>query len=367
MPNNPKPVILTQEGEQIFPLTDASLVAGLSTALSGKQDTISDLSTIRSGASAGATAYQKPSTGIPASDLASGVIPTVPTALSQLSDDSTHRLVTDTEKSTWNGKQDAIVFNTAYNASSNKAATMSDVPTVPTISTDIASDGTSDTKTASPKAVKTFVEGKGYGTYSKPSGGIPVADLASGVIPTVPIISTDIATDATSDTKTTSPKAVKTFVENKGYGTYSKPSGGIPAADIAAGVIPTVPTISTDIQTDKSSTTKTASPSAVYNEVHPAFGSSQPAGGMLPNVLYKLGTLTGTVSITFAAVTDANIENEYKFTFTAGSTAPTITWPAAITGWAGNCVEDGAPVITGGNYYEVSVMDGIALIAEVEA
>lgn len=40
MPNNPKPVILTQEGEQIFPLTDASLVTGLEAALSGKQDTI---------------------------------------------------------------------------------------------------------------------------------------------------------------------------------------------------------------------------------------------------------------------------------------------------------------------------------------
>lgn len=54
------------------------------------------------------TAYQKPSTGIPASDLASGVIPTVPTQLSQLTADSTHRTVTDTEKSTWNGKQNAI-------------------------------------------------------------------------------------------------------------------------------------------------------------------------------------------------------------------------------------------------------------------
>lgn len=58
-----------------------------------------------------------------------------------------------------------------------------------------------------------------YGTYSKPSGGIPAADLASGVIPTVPTISTDISSDATSDTKTTSPKAVKTFVEGKGYTT----------------------------------------------------------------------------------------------------------------------------------------------------
>lgn len=131
--------------------------------------------------------------------------------------------------------------------------------------------------------------------------------------------------------------------------------------------IPTVPTISTDIAADKTSTTKTAAPSAVYSEVHPATASSQPAGGMLPNVLYKLGTLTGTVTISFAAASDANIENEYKFTFTAGSTAPTITWPASITKWAGNCVENGAPVIASSNYYEVSVEDGIAFIVEVEA
>lgn len=43
----------------------------------GKQDAINDLETIRNGASLGATAYQKPSTGIPASDIASGVIPDV--------------------------------------------------------------------------------------------------------------------------------------------------------------------------------------------------------------------------------------------------------------------------------------------------
>lgn len=111
----------------------------------GKQDAISDLSTIRSGASAGASAYQKPSSGVPKTDLASAVQtslgkadsavqpgdlasvattgsynslsnkPTIPTALSQLSADSTHRLVSDTEKSTWNGKQNALGF-TPYNS-----------------------------------------------------------------------------------------------------------------------------------------------------------------------------------------------------------------------------------------------------------
>lgn len=45
----------------------------LQQGLSGKQDTINDLSTIRSGAAAGATAYQKPSSGIQASDLSNDV------------------------------------------------------------------------------------------------------------------------------------------------------------------------------------------------------------------------------------------------------------------------------------------------------
>ena len=80
---------------------------GVAGALAGKQDTINDLADIRSGASAGATAYQKPSSGIPASDLASGVI-----------------------------------------------------PTVPTISTNIEQDKASDAKTASPKAVADYVDGK---------------------------------------------------------------------------------------------------------------------------------------------------------------------------------------------------------------
>lgn len=119
----------------------------INTALSGKQDTVSDLNAIRSGASAGATAYQKPANGIPASDLSSSVQtslgkadtaiqtetdPTVPAwakssnkpsySLSELSDDSTHRVVTDADITAWNAK------------------------------------------------------------YSKPSGGIPASDLASNVL-----------------------------------------------------------------------------------------------------------------------------------------------------------------------------------------
>lgn len=54
-------------------LADYTTTANLTTLLAAKQDTIADLPTIRSGAAAGATAYQKPGTGIPATDMASGV------------------------------------------------------------------------------------------------------------------------------------------------------------------------------------------------------------------------------------------------------------------------------------------------------
>ena len=49
--------------------SDTYTKAQVDSALGGKQDTINDLSTIRSGAAAGATAYQKPGSGIPQSDM----------------------------------------------------------------------------------------------------------------------------------------------------------------------------------------------------------------------------------------------------------------------------------------------------------
>lgn len=57
---------------------------GVYTALGGKQDTISDLATIRSGASAGASAYQKPSGGIPKTDLASAVVALLDKAITSI-------------------------------------------------------------------------------------------------------------------------------------------------------------------------------------------------------------------------------------------------------------------------------------------
>lgn len=47
----------------------------------------------------------------------------IPTALSQLTEDATHRVVTDAEKQTWNGKQNALAFDAAPTAGSGNPVT----------------------------------------------------------------------------------------------------------------------------------------------------------------------------------------------------------------------------------------------------
>ena len=218
------------------------------------------------------------------------------------------------------------------------------IPSVPTISTDITADATSDTKTTSPKAVKTFVEGKGYGTYTKPANGIPASDIEAGVIP-----------DAVEANPTVPSGTTPTTLQNVKVGSsyYSVPQGSST-------------TLSTNVTTDKADNTKASTPKSVYDFVKPTMGSSIPVGGLLPGVKYHLGTLTGSITMTLASPSDASVENEWKFTFTADSTAPTITWDNAITAWAGNCLDsNGVPEITAGKYYEVSVMDGVGIIVEV--
>lgn len=100
--------------------------------------------------------------------------------------------------------------------------------------------------------------------------------------------------------------------------------------------------------------------SGVYSEVHPAIVTTQPQGGFLSNVVYDLGTLTGTITFSLAAISDATIANAYFWTFEAGSTAPTITWPANIT-WAGGA----APTISASKHYEIMIRNGYGTYIEI--
>ena len=114
----------------------------------------------------------------------------IPTQLSQLNDDSTHRVVTDTEKSTWNNKSD---FSGSYND-------LTDKPTIPDELADLSDDSTHRLVTDAEKTEwneKSNVEANPSGTASaelktigidneiyKIVGGEPVYGSSSGDIAT---------------------------------------------------------------------------------------------------------------------------------------------------------------------------------------
>ena len=121
----------------------------------------------------------------------------VPENLADLNDDSTHRLVTDQEKTSWNGKQARLVSGTNIKTINNESilgegnitiqgGTGGDVNVIEIVKV----NGTALTPDSNkavdvPVPTEQTVSGWGFtkntGTYSKPSGGIPKTDLESAV------------------------------------------------------------------------------------------------------------------------------------------------------------------------------------------
>lgn len=93
----------------------------------------------------------------------------------------------------------------------------------------------------------------------------------------------------------------------------------------------------------------------------PVVDASTIPASMDADKVYQYGTLSGDTTFPpLATPTEPDIANVYCWTFTTPATAPTITWPSAITSWAGGS----APTINASKSYEVSVMDGFATIIE---
>lgn len=68
---------------------------------------------------------------------------------------------------------------------------------------------------------------------------------------------------------------------------------------------------------------------------------------LLPNVFYVFPEMT-SLSVTFAAPSDTTVVNEYKFRFTSGTTATTLTLPASVIGEL---------TVEANKVYEISIID----------
>ena len=166
--------------------------------------------------------YAKPSGGIPATDLASGVQTNLGLAATAYQKPSGGIPSTDLAESYYlasnpSGYTSNTGTITGVSANGTSVAT-SGVANIPAASTSAygvtkLSDSTSTTSSvlaATPTAVKAVYD-LANGKYSKPSGGIPATDLESGA-------QTNLGLAATA---------------------YQKPSGGIPATDLAESYIKT--------------------------------------------------------------------------------------------------------------------------------
>lgn len=174
---------------------------GVYTALSGKQDTISDLSDIRAGATSGATAVQ-PSALNDYQTKLSGTNKLDPAYIEY---DVSHRAVSDTEKSTWNSKQDAISDLSTIRSGAAAGATalqQSDVTSTYSASGTAPVNGTAVSDALGTLNVSSVGgTGKVISAISETDGKISATETTMDTTPTanstVPVTSGGVATDQT--------------------------------------------------------------------------------------------------------------------------------------------------------------------------
>lgn len=162
--------------------------------------------------------YTKPPTGIPASHLATNSVTTAKIADGNV---TAAKLASDINQ-TINGKQDKLTSTTKLATINDQDLFYGGSITIGSGGTIIVDDELNDTSTnpVQNKVIKAALDSKG--TYSKPSGGIPASDLASGVIPTI-----DSSLDASS-TRAVQNKVVKAALDAKaGTSTATTSSDGL--------------------------------------------------------------------------------------------------------------------------------------------
>lgn len=179
-----------------------------------------------------------------------------------------------------------------------------------------------------------------------------------------------------SSTNPVQNKIIKAALDAKG--TYSKPSGGIPASDLAPGVIPSVPSAASSgtPAMDGSAARGYSTDYARADHVHPT-DTSRAAASELANKADRITEVTVSTAGAVAQALDAETIcrftgaltaltitlnapasgqlAHYRFDFNSGSTAPTVTIPNTVTMPSGFTVE-------ASKHYEIDILNGYGAV-----
>lgn len=237
--------------------------------------TSTDAATARTVIGAGTGNYSRPSGGIPSDDMTSAVqtaLAAAGTALqtvnaAAITDATTtgRALLTTTDAAAARATLGAGTYSrpsggipltdltAGIQTSLNKADTALQTVTSNNI-TDATTTGRSILTATDTAAVRTAI---GAGSYSRPSGGIPLTDLASSVQTTLSLansalqtVSANTITDSTATGRALLTAAsASAALTTLGAGTYSRPSGGIPSTDLTTAVQTSLGLANTALQT----------------------------------------------------------------------------------------------------------------------
>ena len=121
--------------------------------------------------------------------------PTIPAALADLSPDSTHRTVTDTEKNGWDGKAAGNHNHSLANLTEKSYSSLTEKPTIPAALADLSPDSTHRTVT---DTEKTGWDGKAAGNHNHSLASLSEKSYNSLTEkPTIPAALADLSPDST--------------------------------------------------------------------------------------------------------------------------------------------------------------------------
>jgi hypothetical protein len=145
-----KKIVLTLEGGSTIDIPVGDLVSGLQSEITSTNKLASDLVDDSLSSNKFVTSDEK-NTWNNKSDFSGNYNdlsnkPNIPSALSDLTDDSTHRTVSDTEKSTWNDKVDTSTYNSKMTQIDTSLGNKANISDIPTKTSDLTNDSDFTTK-----------------------------------------------------------------------------------------------------------------------------------------------------------------------------------------------------------------------------
>lgn len=356
-----------------------------------KQNVIADLDAIRSGAQKGATAYQKPTDGIPATDLASGVIPDVSNFITKSVNDLVNYY---TKSQTYTQAEVQQLINAV------KQFTYESVSTLPTASSSTMNKiylvPSSDPQTQNVK--DEYITIQSGSTYSWELIGNTSVDL-SGYVTTTDLNTALASYTTTADLNTllagyqtkidsnhkldysllsntpTIPDAqiqsdweqtvttAKDYIKNKPTIPSAQVNSDWNASSGVAQILnkPTIPSALSQMTEDTTHRVVTDAEKSTWNGkadkvLVTNHGTSDTTYSVTPNTLHIWGTVA-SLSLTLATPTDTTIVNEYMIEFVSGSTATTLSLPSSVE-WAESC---GALSVEASKTYQISIVNNIGI------